>query len=160
MTTKIVNKQTNHTKHLKPNTDLNLIKQAIKALNFSYSPYSKFKVGAAILKSDGKVYLGSNLENASYPLCLCAERTAIAHAHMSAPKHKIIAIAVVCKSETSTLTEPGFPCGACRQVISEFEDRQASPIRLLVGNVELTSILAFSSIKDILPHSFDSSFLK
>ncbi len=136
------------------------MKQAIKALAWSYSPYSKFKVGVAILKSDGKIYQGANLENAAYPLCLCAERTAIAHAHMAAPLHHILALAVVCKSETTTLNEPGFPCGACRQVISEFEDLQGTPIRLIVGNAELTSMLGFNSIKDLLPHSFDASFLK
>lgn len=159
MRTKIVNHPTRKTKPFSHEVDIQLIDQAIKALKTSYAPYSKFKVGAAILLADRSVALGSNIENASYPLCLCAERTALAHAHMLSPGMQIVAIAVVCKSSKIQLKEPGYPCGACRQVISEFEYKQASPIRILVSTVDKKVIKAFDSIQDLLPHSFNGNFL-
>ena len=141
-------------------SDKGLLRHAVKALRFSYSPYSKFKVGAAVLQSNGAIILGANIENASYPLCLCAERTALAHAHMQSPSIKIQAIAIVCKSASQILSEPGYPCGACRQVISEFESKQKSPIKIIVGNVSMKNIQSFDSINFLLPYSFNGSFLK
>jgi cytidine deaminase len=156
MATKIANKKSTK---IKAFTDGSLLKSALKAVALSYSPYSQFAVGAAVLKANGKIYLGANIENASYPLCLCAERSAIAHAHSSAPKSRIIAIAVVAKSRTMKITKAVSPCGACRQVISEFEEKQNSPIRVILGNEDASDRLAFSSIKELLPHSFDSKYL-
>jgi cytidine deaminase len=140
--------------------DKKLFKHAQRALKFSYSPYSGFLVGVAVLNEAGGIYLGTNIENASYPLCLCAERTALAHAYMSDPKKKIIALAVVCKNPKHELKEPGYPCGACRQVINELEDKQKSPIRIVVGTTKGKALKAFESIKEILPHSFGAKFLK
>jgi len=93
-----------------------LVQTAINAKFHSYSPYSKFRVGAAILTDDEMIFSGSNVENASYGLAICAERNAIFQA-AHAGKRKIIAVAV-------SSDEKGFitPCGACRQVISEFAD--------------------------------------
>ena len=93
-----------------------LVQTAINAKIHSYSPYSKFRVGAAILTDDEMIFSGSNVENASYGLAICAERNAIFQA-AHAGKRKIIAVAV-------SSDEKGFitPCGACRQVISEFAD--------------------------------------
>ena len=139
--------------------DRNLFKQAQRALKYSYSPYSGFLVGVAVLNETGAIYIGTNIENASYPLCLCAERTALAHAYMSDPKKKIIALAVVCKNPKHELKEPGYPCGACRQVINEVEDKQKSPIRIIVGTTAGKELRAFQSIKEILPHSFGAKFL-
>jgi len=156
MATKIANKRSTKSKAL---IDIKLINSARKALALSYSPYSHFAVGAAVLKTNGKIYLGANIENASYPLCLCAERAAIAHAHSSAPKSKIIAIAVVAKSDTIKITKAVSPCGACRQVISEFEEKQKSAIRIVLSNIENTDRISFSSIKELLPHSFNSKYL-
>ncbi|MDZ4709627.1 MAG: cytidine deaminase [Saprospiraceae bacterium] len=141
-------------------SDRHLFKQAQRALKYSYSPYSGFSVGVAVLNETGAIYIGTNIENASYPLCLCAERTALAHAYMSDPKKKIVALAVVCKNPKHELTEPGYPCGACRQVINELEDKQKSPIRILVGTTAGKELNAFQSIKEILPHSFGSKLLK
>jgi len=141
-------------------TDKNLFKQAQRALKLSYSPYSGFSVGVSVLNDSGNIYLGTNIENAAYPLCLCAERTALAHAYMSDPKRKIIALAVVCKNPKHELTEPGYPCGACRQVINEFEDKQGMPIRIIVGTTAGSQLIAYNSIKDILPHSFNSKLLE
>lgn len=156
MATKIVNKKSLKAKGF---TDRRLLKSALKALTLSYSPYSKFAVGAAVLKANGKIYLGANIENASYPLCLCAERSAIAHAHSSASKSKIIAIAVIAKSKSINIAKAVSPCGACRQVISEFEELQRSPIRIILGNNDGANIMTFESIKQLLPYSFDAKFL-
>ncbi len=90
-----------------------LLSEAKKASENSYSPYSNFPVGAAVLTGDGTVVAGTNVENASYGLTICAERTALGHA-VSAGKSGIKAIAVYCK------TSAAAPCGACRQFILEF----------------------------------------
>lgn len=140
--------------------DRKLFKEAQRALRWSYSPYSGFSVGVSVLNESGDVYLGTNIENASYPLCLCAERTALAHAYMSDPKKKILALAVVCKNPKHELTEPGYPCGACRQVINELEDKQRSPIRIIVGTTRGKALKAFKSVKELLPHSFNSKLLE
>lgn len=91
-----------------------LEKAARQAAQASYSPYSKFRVGAAILAGSGKVYTGTNVENASYGLCNCAERTAIFTA-VAAGERSVQAVAVYTPTPTAT-----SPCGACRQVINEF----------------------------------------
>ncbi len=91
-----------------------LERAARTAAKASYSPYSKFRVGAAILAGSGKIYIGTNVENASYGLCNCAERTAIFTA-VAAGEDTVKAVAVYTPTRTATL-----PCGACRQVINEF----------------------------------------
>ena len=92
-----------------------LIAKAVEARNLSYSPYSKFKVGAAVLTKDGQVFLGANVENSSYPLCMCGERNALYNAMMHGyTKDDFVALALCADTD-----EPCSPCGACRQVISE-----------------------------------------
>lgn len=157
---KIAKRKPNHPARGINASDKQLFKQAQRALKFSYSPYSEFSVGVAVCNESGSIYLGTNIENASYPLCLCAERTALAHAYMSDPKKKIVALAVVCKNPKHELTEPGYPCGACRQVINELEDKQHAPIRIIVGTTRGKELKAFESIKEILPHSFGAKLLK
>ena len=95
--------------------DKELIEAARKYREFSYSPYSKFAVGAAVLTRSGKVYGGCNIENASYGITNCAERTAIFRA-VSEGEREIVALAIVADSK-----RPVPPCGACRQVIAEFK---------------------------------------
>jgi cytidine deaminase len=104
-----------------------LIRRAIEAKTTSYSPYSQFRVGASILTSDGTIFSGCNVENASYGLAICAERNAVFQAAF-AGKRKITAVAV-------TSDEQGFltPCGACRQVISEFADGKTEIILINVA---------------------------
>ncbi len=105
-----------------------LIKAAIKGLDKAYAPYSKFKVGAAVLGVDGKTYIGCNIENVSYGLTNCGERTAI-FKMVSEGCLQFKALAVVTYGEVGD----GAPCGACRQVIGEFcEDMDTTPI--IVGN--------------------------
>lgn len=107
-----------------------LIQEAIDARKFAYTPYSHFQVGAALL-ADGKVYSGCNIENASYGLTNCAERTAVFKA-VSEGVTRIEAIAVVADTEG-----PVSPCGACRQVLAEFCDRETKVyLTNLHGNTE------------------------
>jgi cytidine deaminase len=100
--------------HIAPSTLRRLEKAARAAANASYSPYSNFKVGAAVLATSGRIYSGTNIENASYGLCNCAERTAIFTAAAAGER---TLQAVVVYTPTS---QPTQPCGACRQVINEF----------------------------------------
>lgn len=127
-----------------------LIKEAIKARANAYTPYSKFQVGAALLTKDGKVFLGANIENASYPLCMCAERNALYHALNNGYKREdFVALAV-----TGKTSGPISPCGACRQVISELFPREA-PIYL----TNLEGALLETTINELLPLAFDDSDL-
>lgn len=125
-----------------------LEKAARQAATASYSPYSKFRVGAAILTGSGKVYTGTNVENASYGLCNCAERTAIFSA-VAAGERTVRAVAVYTPTRTAT-----SPCGACRQVINEF-----GPAALVIsvcdgkGRIETT-------LDQLLPDAFGPKNLK
>lgn len=120
-----------------------LIQAATKAREKSYSPYSKFAVGAAVQTRTGEIFGGCNIENASYGLSMCAERNAIFNA-VSAGHQDLVAIAVIGQTDG-----PISPCGACRQVISEFLPQQA-PVYLtnLAGNTVTTTVA------DILPGAF------
>lgn len=138
--------------------DAILLKKAKKALGDSYSPYSNFKVAAAIRLKNGIELTGSNQENASYPLCLCAERVAIAAADAQYPRVPIVAMAIVVYNPVKVVDKPAFPCGACRQVICETELKHQQPIRILMQG-ETGKIYATSSGLDILPFSFDKNYL-
>lgn len=128
-----------------------LIEKAKEARKLSYSPYSKFKVGAAILTKDGKVFLGANIENSSYPLCMCAERNALYNTMLNGyTKNDMIAMALCADTD-----EPCSPCGACRQVISELFPSNA-PIYMsnLKGDVKETNAI------ELLPFAFSGDDLK
>lgn len=140
-------------------SDQSLLTLAFEQLDKAYAPYSKFYVGAALELEDGKRFIGSNQENASYPLCMCAERVALYNAGSNEPNLAIRTIAIVARNETSKILEPIPPCGACRQVISEYENRHNSPIRILLQS-EGSSVYEFSSIKALLPLGFNQEFLK
>ena len=131
-------------------TDLELIEIAKEARQLSYSPYSNFKVGVSLLTKDGEVYKGANIENASYPLCMCAERNAIYNAYIDGKKKDdFIALAIIADT-----TDPCSPCGACRQVISELLPKTAKIILAnLKGDIKITTI------EELLPFSFDSKDL-
>ncbi|MFH1644090.1 MAG: cytidine deaminase [bacterium] len=120
-----------------------LVKAATLARENAYAPYSKFKVGAAVLTEDGKIFTGCNVENASYGLTVCAERNAIFKA-VSEGYTKFVAIAVVLDDK-----DCGRPCGACRQVIYEFNSQIPVIMSNLEGKVEI------ESISELLPKSFD-----
>jgi len=119
-----------------------LIQEAEKARKKAYTPYSKFKVGAAILCDDGKIFSGCNIENASFGLTICAERVAIFKA-ISEGSSKFKAIAVI-----GNTNKPCSPCGACRQVISEFGEDIPLIMTNLKGEVKI------KKIKELLPGAF------
>ena len=124
-----------------------LFKDAVKARENSYSPYSKFKVGAAILTESGNIYSGCNVENCSFGATICTERTAILKAVSEEGKITIKKVLVV----TEPLAEP---CGMCLQVIAEF----ACP-ECIVLLCDSKNILRRMSFQDFLPHPFDPSRL-
>ena len=118
-----------------------LISEAKKALRFSYSPYSNFKVGAALLTKSGKIFTGCNIENASFGATNCAERTAIFKA-VSEGEKEFVKMAIVSSSDMFT-----FPCGICRQVMSEF----MSSCEIIFSQGDEIKIL---NLTDLLPYQF------
>jgi cytidine deaminase len=122
-----------------------LITEAKKAWERAYVPYSKFQVGAALLTESGQIIHGCNVENASYGLTCCAERSAIFSA-VSQGIREFTALAVVTNADS---IEGGYPCGACRQVISEFLGKN-TPIHIATLQGEQVT----TSIGELLPHSF------
>ncbi len=118
-----------------------LVQQAIAAHARAYAPYSDYQVGAAVLTEDGRVFTGANVENAVYPLTICAERSAIAAA-VSAGARQIVAIAVA-------TANAGTPCGSCRQVIREFAE-PATPVLI----ADLEGVYRERTIEALLPESF------
>lgn len=125
-----------------------LVKLAIKAANNSYSPYSDFKVGAALLTTDGKVYLGCNIENASYTPTNCAERTAFFKA-ISEGNKSFKAIAIV-GGKNGEFNDFCSPCGVCRQVMQEFCDKN---FIIILGNKKLE--YKSYTLEELLPLSFE-----
>ena len=128
-----------------------LIEKAKEARALSYSPYSKFAVGAALLCKDGKVFVGANVENSSYPLCMCAERNALYNAMMNGyKKSDFVALAISADTD-----EPCSPCGACRQVISELFPREG---KIYLAN--LKGQTKDTNIEELLPFAFSGDDLK
>ena len=127
--------------------DRGLLSSAKRSAANAYAPYSKFKVGAAILLKNGKIISGNNQENAAYPSGLCAERVALFFASSQYPGQTIKAIAVT-----------NVPCGACRQAILEYETKQRSPIRIIMQKEN--NIIISEGISHLLPLAFNSSALK
>lgn len=138
--------------------DQTLIQKAKAALPNAYAPYSGFQVSAAVLLENGVILVGTNHENASYPMCLCAERVALAAAHAQYPGIPVKTIAIAVKSVHKIITEPGAPCGACRQVICETEYRYKNAIQIMLQG-ETGVIYKLQSGKDLLPLAFDGDFL-
>lgn len=138
--------------------DQQLLALAKNALQDSYSPYSQFQVGAALLLQDGTMIGGSNQENAAYPLCLCAERVALGAAAAQYPREPIIAIAITAKNPKLLQEKPVSPCGACRQVLLETEAKHQQTMRILLQG-EVGDIYLIDQARDLLPLSFDGSFL-
>jgi cytidine deaminase len=112
--------------------DKELCLEAVKALDNSHSPYSKFKVGAAVKLASGKIVYGSNQENVAYPSGLCAERVALFAIGANYPNDKIISIAVTAQTDQFKLELPTTPCGACLQVMAESEKKQSNEIEILL----------------------------
>ena len=124
-----------------------LYEMALKAKEFAYAPYSNFKVGAAVLTSDGMVFLGNNIENSSYGATICAERVAVFKA-VSEAKTNIVKIAIASDNEDFT-----YPCGICRQVINEFMPDG----EIIIGNKNDGKVY---KVSELLPHAFEFELKK
>jgi len=135
-----------------------LLKQAKEATYRSYSPYSRFSVGAAALLEDGTIVEGSNQENAAYPSGLCAERTAVFYAKSRYPDKAVVLLCVVARDTSGQFTDrPIPPCGACCQVLMETESRQTPPLRVMLYGRQGTYFI--DTVKNLLPIHFDASYL-
>lgn len=135
-----------------------LLSEAKQMLNIAYAPYSNFLVGAAALMEDGSIHKGCNQENASYPLCICGERVALYNSHVNAVGKKVVTLAIIAKNPKKKLEHPVSPCGACRQVIAEFEQKQNAPIEIYLQG-ESEEVIYFESTEKLLPYQFSSKVL-
>lgn len=140
-------------------TDRKLIDAAKAATRGSYAPYSQLHVGAAALLSDGTIVQGNNQENAAYPSGICAERTALFYANAAHPDKPVEALAIAARTGEEFTHSPIAPCGACRQVMLEVEQRYHQPIRMLLYGTEGIYVVE-GGIHELLPLTFDASFLK
>ena len=138
--------------------DQHLIQTAIAATENSYSPYSHFQVGAALRLANGKEVMGANQENAAFPSGLCAERSAIFAAQSNYPDQPVTALAIAARNEHGLMHDPIVPCGACRQVILEIEDRYKQPIRILLYGTG--GVYVINTVKELLPLQFVSESMK
>ncbi|MGV3546274.1 MAG: cytidine deaminase [Pedobacter sp.] len=127
--------------------------RAEEALQSSYSPYSKFKVGTAIQLVDGEIVLGSNQENVAYPSGLCAERVALFAIGSAKPNAVVKAMAITAYTENFTIKNPVTSCGACLQVMAEFEQKQKSPIAVIFYCLN-GQVIKVNGIKSLLPFVF------
>lgn len=139
--------------------DQKLMNEAHKSGSKAYAPYSNFHVGAALLLRNGKIIIGNNQENIAYPSGLCAERIAIFNAGALYPDEPIQTIAITAKSTEFKVDKPISPCGACRQVIAEYELRHDNKIRILLMG-ETGEVYEIGSIKELLPLVFDEKGLR
>jgi len=135
-----------------------LLSQAVSALSNAYAPYSRFRVGAALIDADGNIFIGTNMENASYPLCICAEGAVLAAYNSSGSGAPVQAVAITARASGHELSYPVAPCGACRQMLSELEIRQGQPIRLILQG-STGPVCIIEKISDILPLRFTGSDL-
>ena len=135
-----------------------IIERATDVMMSSYSPYSNFRVGAALMLEDGSIVVGSNQENASFPCGICAERVAVFSASTNFPNLRIKTIAITAKSKNFDIMDPVGPCGACRQVLLEYEEKQNSNIEILL--FDMKKIVKIKRAKDLLPLYFQENKLK
>ncbi|MDD7736414.1 MAG: cytidine deaminase [Bacillales bacterium] len=128
-----------------------LINHAKNAMKLSYSPYSNYPVGAAILTKDGNIFYGANIENCAYPSGICAERCAIFHTYMHGyRKEDIVSLTLVADSN-----DLPYPCGACRQVLSELFPLEGE---IIIAN--LKGKVLKTNIKELLPYTFEPANLE
>ncbi len=134
-----------------------LIEKAKSQVNNAYAPYSGFQVGAAVLLENGQVFGANNQENAAYPSGLCAERVAMFYANSQYPNTPVTALAIAAFTNGEFLTSPVTPCGSCRQVLIETEDRFDKNITIMLYGTEFVYLL--ENVKQLLPLRFDKSSL-
>ena len=130
-----------------------LCEKAVEALSTSHSPYSKFKVGTAVLLANDQIVLGSNQENVAYPSGLCAERVALFTIGANYPNVGIKTMAITAFTENFKIENPVTSCGACLQTMSEYEKMQKEPITILFYCID-GKILKVKGIDSLLPFGF------
>ncbi len=138
--------------------DRELVEAAIDAQKGSYAPYSRFNVGAAVRLDDGTIVKGANQENSAYPSGLCAERTAMFAANAQNPGKAMTALAIVGGFDHTVSDTPCTPCGACRQVMAEYQNLGGRPLEVIMFGAAQT--WKFDRVDDILPFIFDSFYEK
>ena len=136
-----------------------LIDKAKSAYSNAYAPYSGFLVGTAVLLENNEIICGNNQENVAYPSGLCAERVALYYAGANYPNVKVKTIAISAKSKTYDITDVVSPCGACRQVMAEYQQNQHNNIRVLLHSPN-NELLIANSVEDLLPFMFNSEQLR
>ncbi|GIL24235.1 MAG: cytidine deaminase [Bacteroidota bacterium] len=135
-----------------------LVHKAKEAAHHAYAPYSKFHVGAALMLEDGTVVTGTNQENASYPLCMCAERVALYTAASQHQGKRITKMAVVAHKKNHKELSAASSCGACRQVMAEFEERQHKPFEVIMHHTD-SQWIKCASASLLLPLVFSGKSL-
>jgi cytidine deaminase len=133
--------------------DLELFQFAREAVKTSHAPYSKYHVGAAVRLSNGLIFKGSNQENISFPVGLCAERVAVFSAMAAHPYASIESLAITAVADEFEVSEPVPPCGMCRQAVLEFEMKFNNPIRLILGG-HSGKVLIIEGMRNLLPLAF------
>ena len=133
--------------------DLLLVEKAVSGMDNAYAPYSNFKVGASVKLENGEIVVGNNQENIAYPSGLCAERVALFYVGANYPNVSIETICIVGKGDLIPIDSILAPCGACRQVMIESEQRQSKPIRVILVNQNKT-VVVIKTVKHFLPFIF------
>jgi cytidine deaminase len=136
-----------------------LLNEAREVTSNAYAPYSNFQVGAVARMANGEIVAGSNQENASFPVGLCAERVLLASISSLFPKVPIDTIAISYKSDHQKSDHPISPCGICRQSLQEFEGRVKHPVQLVLGGME-GPVYVIDSASRLLPLAFTSEELR
>ena len=142
-----------------PEEEQLLLEKAKQVSKNAHAPYSDFRVGAAVLLENNEFVTGSNQENAAYPSGMCAERVALYYAGSRFPDVPIKTLVVTCNSNHKTVDQPLSPCGACRQVIAEYQNRQNKKIRIVMSG-ETGAVLACDGIDTLLPMMFRGEVVK
>jgi len=140
-----------------PVADRKLVEEAVAAASGAYAPYSHFMVGAAILLDDGTVVRGANVENAAFPSGSCAEKTALSYTVANFQGRKSVTIAIAAKSGSKLTDAPVPPCGNCRQMLIEEEQRLGSPIKVILAGA--SGIIVLENCQSLMPLSFTRSNL-
>ena len=135
-----------------------LMNKAQQARENAYAPYSHFRVGVALRLSSGVIVTGNNQENAAFPSGLCAERVAVFNAGANFPNETITDLAITVRAESHEVAEAIAPCGACRQSLAEYEQKQKTPIAIYFMG-ETGDIIKVASVMDLLPLGFDAKYL-
>ena len=140
-----------------PVQDQILVDRALEAMQAAYAPYSKFKVGASVRLDNDAIVTGSNQENSAYPSGLCAERVVLFHVGANYPKQAVQTLCIVAEGDLIPSEKLLSPCGACRQVMLETENRQNNKIRVIIVNQDNRTLI-LDSVIDLLPFGFSAGY--